>query len=74
MKASQAKKSEYEDCAKYMFFTAADKNGNDTDGKIKVTMNEELIKKSVELADYNMQITSEISMSNKYIYDAYHNL
>lgn len=74
LKASQAKKSEYGDCAKYVIFTAADKKGNDTDGKVKVTMNEELIKKSLELAGYNMLVTSEISMSDKDIYDAYHNL
>ena len=45
LKASQAKKSEYGDSAKYVIFTAADKKGNDTDGKVKVTMNEELIQK-----------------------------
>ena len=57
-----------------MIFSAVDKKGNDTDGKVKVTMNEELIKKSLELAGYNMLVTSEISMSSKDIYDAYHNL
>ena len=74
LKASQAKKSEYGDSAKYVIFTAADKKGNETDGKIKVSMNEELIKKSLELAGYNMLVTSEISMSDKDVYDAYHNL
>lgn len=74
LKASQAKKSEYGDSAKYVIFTAADKKGNKTDGKIKVTMNEELIKKSLELAGYNMLVTSEISMSDQDVYDAYHNL
>ena len=74
LKASQAKKSEYGDSAKYVIFTAADKKGNETDGKIKVTMNEELIKKSLELAGYNMLVTSEISMGDRDVYDAYHNL
>ena len=74
LKASQAKKSEYGDSAKYVVFTAADKKGNETDGKIKVSMNEELIKKSLELAGYNLLVTSEISMSDKDVYDAYHNL
>ena len=74
LKASQAKKSEYGDSAKYVIFTTTDKKGNETDGKIKVSMNEELIKKSLELAGYNMLVTSEISMSDKDIYDAYHNL
>lgn len=74
LRASQAKKSEYGDCSKYVIFTPADKKGNDTDGKVKVTMNEDLIKKSLELAGYNMLITSEISMPAKDIYIAYHNL
>ena len=74
LKASQAKKSEYGDSAKYVIFTAADKKGNETDGKIKVSMIEELIKKSLELAGYNLLVTSEISMSDKDVYDAYHNL
>ena len=74
LKASQAKKSKYGDSARYVVFTAADKKGNDTDGKVKVTMNEALIKKSLELAGYNMLVTSEISMTDKDVYDAYHNL
>lgn len=39
-----------------------------------MTLNEELIKKSLELAGYNMLVTSELSMSDKDIYEAYHNL
>ena len=74
LKASQAKRSEYGDSAKYVIFTTTDKKGNNTNGKIKVTMNEDLIKKSVELAGYNMLVTSEISMADKEIYTAYHNL
>ena len=74
LKASQAKKSEYGDSAKYVIFTPVDKKGNDTDGRVKVTMNEELIKKSLELAGYNMLVTSEISMGAREIYTAYHNL
>ena len=74
LKALQAKRSEYGDSAKYVIFTTADKKGNDMNGKIKVTMNEELIKKSLDLAGYNMLVTSEISMADKEIYTAYHNL
>lgn len=74
LKASQAKKSEYGDCAKYVIFTAADKKGKETDGKVKVSMNEELIKSSLALAGYNMLVTSEISMSDREVYEAYHNL
>ena len=39
-----------------------------------ITMNEELIQKSLELAGYNMLVTSEISMKDKDVYNAYHNL
>ena len=74
LKASQAQKSEYGDSAKYVIFATADKKGNETDGKIKVTMNEKLIKKNLELAGYNLLVTSEITMSDKDVYDAYHNL
>lgn len=74
LKASQAKKSEYGDSAKYVIFATADKKGNETNGKIKVTMNEKLIKKNLELAGYNLLVTSEITMSDKDVYDAYHNL
>ena len=70
----QKRKYSAYDSAKYVIFTTVDKKGNETDGKIKVTMNEELIKKSLELAGYNMLVTSEISMSDKDVYDAYHNL
>ena len=74
LKASQAKKSEYGDPAKYVIFATADKKENETNGKIKVTMNEKLIKKNLELAGYNLLVTSEITMSDKDVYDAYHNL
>lgn len=50
LKASRAKSSEYGDSAKYVIFTTTDKKGNDTNGKIKVTMNEDLIKKSFSQA------------------------
>lgn len=74
LKASQAKKSEYGDCAKFVIFAPADKKGNETDGTVKVTMNEAFIQKSLELAGYNLLVTSEISMPAKDIYNAYHNL
>lgn len=35
-------------------------------------MNEKLIKKSLELAGYNLIITSELSMIEKDVYEAYH--
>ena len=74
LKASQAKRSEYGDCARYVIFSTVDQEGNNTGGKVTVTLNEGLIKKSLELAGYNLLVTSEISMSEKEVYDAYHNL
>ena len=74
LKASEAKKSEYGDSAKYVSFVATDKKGTKTDGKIKVVMNDKAIGKARELAGYNMMVTSEIKMSAKEIYTAYHNL
>lgn len=74
LKASQAKKSEYGDCAKYVTFITADKKGNETNGKVKVVMNEEAIKKNLELAGYNLLVTSETGMGDSEIYATYHNL
>jgi len=74
LQASQAKKSEYGDSAKYVIFSSTDKTGEETGGKVKVTMNDKLIQKSLELAGYNVLVTSELSMNAKDVYDAYHNL
>ena len=74
LKACQAKKSEYGDCAKYVTFITADKKGKETDGKVKVIMNDEAIKKNLELAGYNLLMTSETDMSGSEIYSTYHQL
>jgi len=74
LKAGQAKKSEYGDSSKYVTFIAADKEGEKTDGKVKVEMNEQKIQKDRELAGYNLLVTSEIKMASAEIYSTYHNL
>lgn len=74
LKANEAKKSEYGDCAKYVTFVSTDKKGTKTDGKVKVEMNEKAIENAKALAGYNMIVTSEIRMKASEIYDAYHNL
>ena len=74
LKASQAKKSEFGDSAKYVSFIPADKEGNKTGGKVKIEINEAAIEKAKKLAGYNMMVTSELSMSSSEIYAAYHNL
>ena len=73
-KTSQAKKSEYGECAKFVNFIPADKKGKKTDGKVKVTMNDDAIENARKLAGYNMLLTSELKMSDQEIYKAYHNL
>ena len=74
LKTSQAKRSEFGDCSKYVTFIPTDKKGNKKDGKIKVKINEEAIEKAKNLAGYNLIATSELSMTSKEIYDTYHNL
>ena len=74
LRASKAKKSEYGDCAKYVNFIVTDKKGNETDGEIKVVLNEAVIKKNLKLAGYNLLVSSETRMSASEIYSAYHNL
>lgn len=74
LKAVSAKRSEFGDSAKYVIFTPADKTGKETDGKIKITMNDELIEKNLKLAGYNLLVTSERKMSAEKIYSTYHNL
>ena len=74
LKASQAKRSEFGDSAKYVSFVSADKKGKRTDGKVTIEMNEKAIENARELAGYNLMVTSEISMSAAAIYTAYHNL
>ena len=65
---SQAKRAEYGDLGKYVNFT--DENG----AKVKATINEEMIEKELELAGYNLLVTSEINMKSIDIYNTYHNL
>ena len=74
LKASQAKKSEFGDSAKYVSFVSADKKGNKTDGRVTIEMNEKAIENARRLAGYNLMVTSELSMSAAEIYAAYHNL
>ena len=74
LKTAKAKKTEYGDCAKYVTFITTDKKGNETDGTVKVVLNEDIINKSLKLAGYNLLVTSETEMSAAEIYSAYHNL
>ena len=74
LKASEAKKSEYGDSARYVTFVSADKKGQVTEGKVRVELNDKAIENAKKLAGYNMIVTSETQMSASEIYSAYHNL
>lgn len=74
LKVSQAKRSEFGDCSKYLIFKPVSNDKLDDKGKITILMNDKLIEKSLSLAGYNMLVTSEIKMKSDEIYNAYHNL
>lgn len=65
---SKAKKGEYGETGKYVNFTDGD------GGKAKVSINQKAIDKDLELAGYNLIVTSEVRMSDSDIYATYHNL
>lgn len=65
---SKAKKNDYGESGKYVNFT--DKNGE----KATISINQAAIDDDMQLVGYNLLVTSEIYMSDKDIYDTYHNL
>lgn len=74
LRASQAKRDEYGDSAKFVIFESTDTSGKTTEGKVKVSLNEKAITEAKILAGYNLIVTSEVKLSAKTIYDTYHNL
>ena len=58
----------YDESGKYVTFT--DEKGD----KAKVTINQEAIDKDLELAGYNLLVTSEVKMPDQEIYNAYHSM
>ena len=66
--ASQAKREEYGETGKYVNFT------DDAGKKASVTINQDAIDKDLKFAGYNLLVTSETEMSDKDIYNTYHNL
>ena len=65
---SQAKRSEFGDLGKYVDFI------NEKGGKAIAKINQEAINKERRLAGYNLLVTSETKMSEREIYETYHNL
>ncbi|MBU3828951.1 MAG: IS1634 family transposase [Candidatus Lactobacillus pullistercoris] len=74
LKNSQAKKSEFGDSSKYINFESINDDGSSSKKKVKVSINEKAIQKDLELAGYNMLVTSELKMKDENMYDIYHNL
>jgi transposase len=74
LKASRAKKEEFGESAKYVTFSTTDKKGNSTDGKVVVSINTSAIQEDLNLAGYNLFVTSEINMTPSDIHGAYRNL
>lgn len=68
LKASQAKKEEYGECAKYVEFKGKDGK------KAGITINQNKIDEDKKICGYNMLVTSEIKVDQKEIYRIYHNL
>ena len=65
---SQAKKKDYGESGKYVSFT--DSKGK----KATVTINQKAIDKDLELAGYNLLVTSEVDMKDQDMHSIYHNL
>ena len=64
----QAKKDEFGESAKFVNFVT------DSGKKIKVELDEEAIEEARMFAGYNMLITSETNLSDRTVYNTYHNL
>ncbi len=72
---SKAKKAEFGEAAKYVNFKSIDKDGViDDDNRVVTDMNEKKIQHDLALCGYNMLVTSEIKLTEKEIYQTYHNL
>ena len=66
--ASKAKRDEYGESSKYVDFKGKDGS------KVKVSINEDKIKRDKMLAGFNILVISETDMKDEDIYNTYHNL
>lgn len=69
---SQAKKKEYGESSKYFKFISYDEEGNEN--KVKAEIDMDAVSKDIELAGYNLLISSEVTMKETEIYNVYHQL
>ncbi len=73
LSAAMAKRNEYGETSRYVIFKSTSK-GQKTDDKVKTEINQDQINKDLEVAGYNMLVTSEVKMDAVDIYNTYHNL
>lgn len=72
---SQAKKIEYGEASKYVFFTPLNPKGEvEDDAEVIASLNIERIQKDLSLCGYNLIISSELKMKPLDIYQVYHRL
>ena len=74
LSARSAKRCEYGDAVKYTNFFSTDDDGNITNSKVVSRINEDAVNQDLQLAGYNLLVTSEANLPAVEIYDAYHNL
>lgn len=74
MSLSRAKKSDFGEAGKYLTFHSQDEKGKKTDKKAVVGINQKLIDQDMELAGYNLLVTSELDMTDLDIVNTYRNL
>ena len=73
LSAAMAKRNEYGETSRYVIFKSTSK-GQKTDDKVKTEINQDQINKDLEVAGYNLLVTSETKMDAVDIYNTYHNL
>lgn len=73
LSASMAKRNEYGESSRYVVFKSTSK-GEKTDDKVITEINQEKIEEDLNLAGYNLLVTSETGMTAEEIYKTYHNL
>ena len=66
---SQAKRSEFGDCSKYMTFKS-----KGSDDSAVAFINQDAVDEDLKLAGFNLLVTSEINKTAQEIYNTYHNL
>lgn len=72
---SKTKKSEFGESSKFVDFVVTNKKtGEVNDESISLKINEDKTLKEKQLAGYNLIVTSEIDVSDKTLYETYHNL